>query len=409
MKPACYWSILCFLLWSDAVVAFESARTVPAGRGGLSFRHVFSEAREKTDRHGQVLPLAEPMHIKLTFDRVLRSEKDQLQKKLMQAFINAEDIPLEDDLGTFTADIRARVHVFVPVFVSGITDRLTLIAAMPFFDVSTSARVGFRPNNATASEFFNLMSGQEYNQGPQGFVAREKINNAEAEFYRVTRENGYDDPGNWRDQGPGDLMLLARYKVLEHRHLIVTPGLGFNLATGRVDDPDNLGDIPFGDGQNDVIFSLTVDEPLTGGFFFNQYARYTWQTKGYRKVRLRTMDEQVEVEKATVAIKPGDKLEGGLSLQWEPGSGVQAGLGAVWQRKWADNYDVPVEVAMELERETDQESLLGEMKLGYSTLPAVMRGEFPVPFSFGLEYRTPYTSRNMVLMDQMQVDFSMYF
>ena len=95
---------------------------------------------------------------------------------------------------------------------------------------------------------------------------------------------------------------------------------------------------------------------------------------------------------------------------YEPPSGLQLGLGGTWFKKYGDTYfDVPTDVNMWLTRESEQEATYGEARIGYSTLPAYLRGEVMAPFGINLDYRKQLASRNQPITDFFELDFNIFF
>jgi hypothetical protein len=203
--------------------------------------------------------------------------------------------------------------------------------------------------------------------------------------------------------------LAAKHLFYKREHLASAVTAGAVLPTGRTDDPDNLTDLPFGDGQTDYFAGVIVDEPVAHGLFFNQYLKYIYQSPSRKTIRLKTDAEPIEVPKQKVGYKLGDKVEAGVSIQSEPDFGLIAGLGADVQRKYMDRYDTEADVRKEIEKETDQQAYYGSARLGYSTVPAFSRGEFKVPANVSIEYRRPLQSRFTPAADLTQIDLNIYF
>jgi hypothetical protein len=399
------------LLAPTAVVALENTKVMPKGVRNLNVREVSTYLRDKTDSSGTPVTLAQPLQKDLTFQTVLNGEKNVLKRKQLEAFLLTESPALsrEDALGTFTADLNAAVRVMAPIFGYGINKKTTLALAVPVYAASTDVKVGFRPNNEVAGRFFGLLNASNVNQPASAAEAADKINSAVSELQSKLERNGYSTLGPWNATGPGDMTVAIKQLISSGELWSSAYTVGTVLPTGRVDDPDNLTDLAFGDGQTDIFASLILDEAVGGGVVFNQYAKYTYQNAGKRTVRKKTEAEPIEVEKAHMAFKLGDKIESGVSVQYEPAFGLMSGVGVDYTKKFADRYDADAEVRSELEKDTAAESYYGSVKLGYSTLPAFSRGEFKVPTSIAMEYRRHLKSRNTPAGDYTQVDFNLFF
>ena len=127
---------------------------------------------------------------------------------------------------------------------------------------------------------------------------------------------------------------------------------GVVVPTGRVDDPDVLTDVAFGDGSWDIFAGLMCDQQLTSSLYFNQFAKFTYQLETDRLMRMKTADEALAVEKAQLTYKPGNKIDLGASVQWESDSGLELGLGYEFHRQQRDDYQASAAVEQELEKDT---------------------------------------------------------
>jgi hypothetical protein len=280
---------------------------------------------------------------------------------------------------------------------------------VPYYRAQTSIEVGFQAND-TAQAFLDALASPENNQVASAHEAADKLNNAVAKLNTKLADNGYRELEDWQDQGLGDMTVAAKYRFYEQSKLALASTAGVVAPTGRVDDPDILNDIAFGDGQWDVFGQLAVDEPLSGGLFLNQYAKYTVQLPGRKHVRQKTDDEPIEVEKANAKFKLGDKVDLGTSVQWQPAFGLVTGVGYTYSRKYGDVYrDVTKDSKGELETGTDQEAHNGEAVIGYSTVPAFQRGSVAVPLELKLSYVNQLASRNMPVSDLVQLDLNLFF
>ena len=402
-------TLLPFFFSTGSLHAFETAKVLPKGRSAIIMKNMFSKARYKTGSFGQKLPLSEPMQIKLTYQRILDGESDPLKRKLLTSFLDAEGIGLEEDLGAYDGDFAMRLHVFAPVFLTGLTEKLSLLLVVPILDVSSAATISFKPHVQNQKRLFATMMSPKYNQQGGAHKTAKILSDARGEYGRKLEENGYKELSTFSGYGLSDVQVGGIYQLLKDKDLLLSTSFGLVLPTGKVDDPDNLGDIPFGDGQFDVFAKLSVDEPLFSGIFFNQFIQYTYQMAGKRKVRLSTERELITPDTKVARMKLGDKIDAGFSMQLEANNGMRAGLGFSYFKKWSDRFDVPKLVQKELAKESSMEYVLGEIKIGYNTLNAVLRGDFLVPLGVSFGYQKQYYSRHYPVMDFAVIDFEMYF
>jgi hypothetical protein len=381
---------------------------MPSGINRLTFRVVNTTLSSKTDGGGTAQNLEKPIEKDLTFKDVLKGEKDLLKRELTAGFLLYNGIAETDSLGSFTADLEGRVTVYAPVYSRGITERFTLAAALPIYNMSMNVGVGYKAG--PGADAFRDTLGESYNnqaEGARDFVS--KINNAVERLNTKLTDNGYQRLEPWQETGLGDAQLVAKYAIVKDAPVNVAAQGGLVLPTGRTDDPDNLIDAGFGDGQWDSFIQASVDQPIGDtGILFNQYAKYTVQFEDSKTVRMKTEDESIEVPKQKVNYKLGDKINAGVSMQYENSAGLTSGLGYNYFQKAEDSYNAGLSTA-ELEKDTFQRSHEAEVSLGYSAVPAFRRKEIPVPFEINLNYKRQLASQNMPVTHFIQLETGMFF
>jgi hypothetical protein len=401
---------LAVLVCPSWALAFENAKVMPKGVSRLNLRVVNTTINDKTDGGGSAQDLAQPLAKQLQFKDVLKGEQDELKRELTAGFLLANGISESASLGSFEADLAGRVTVYAPIFSFGITDRLTIAATLPVYDASVNANLGFRPGQGSTAFRDTLVAG--YNnqaEGARDFVSR--INDATNRLGNKLVENGYQRIEPWRETALGDAQVLAKYAVLKDAPVNVALTGGAVVPTGRIDDPDNLIDIGFGDGQWDGFFQVSADQPVAqSGFYFNQYARYTVQFEDEQTLRLKTAEETIEVAKSKVGRDLGDKLNGGAALLFEGDTGLTSGVGYNFYQKSKDVFRTGDAAAKaELERNTFQRSHEAELAIGYSGVPAFRRGQIPAPFEVGLTYKRQLASENMPVTHFFQLETGVFF
>ena len=388
--------------------AGEHTKVLPRGVRGLNIRSVETSISSKTDSNGKALPLASPLQQELTFSRIVKGE-ESVKGKQLQAFLLANGFSENDSVGQFTADLQGRVYVVAPIASYGLTDKLTLAIAVPYYKAKTAVEVGFQQNQR-AKDFIASLASPEQNQVGSAQEAGLKLNNAVSELNAKLVANGYSELNDWSASGLGDITIAAKYLAFENRQLSSAVTGGFVAPTGRTDNPDILTDIPFGDGQWDVFGQLAFDQPLSQYVFVNQFLKYTWQLPGEKSMRDIAADEKVEVETISTRYKLGDKLDAGLSINYLSPGGVLLGVGHSWFEKYGDSFYGPGSVTKgELSKDTNQSAENGEFAIGYSTIPAFQRGKFAAPLELKLGYQRQYRSKNLPVSDLTQIDASLFF
>ena len=406
MKNLVFVTIGLFL--SPAAFGFESAKVLPKGVRNVNIRSVNTDLSHKTDRSGNSVPLSKPLAQDLTFEKIANGE-DQLNADLLRGFLLENGFDESDSVGRFSADLQGHINVTAPIIAYGLTDKTTIAVAIPYYDAATAVEVGFSPNE-TAVAFLTALADDKNNNASKAAEVAGKLNNAVGRLNDKLATNGYRELEDWNARGLGDVTIAAKHALVQQSKLELAATGGLVAPTGRVDDPDILNDIAFGDGQWDVFGQATVDEHVGNSITLNQFAKYTHQLPGRKPVREATDEEAIEVEKKQARFKLGDKVDLGTSVQWQPSFGLVSGVGYTYFQKYADLYrDVEGAAKDKLERDTEQRAHNTEFVLGYSTVPLFKRGEFAVPFEMKLTYVRQLASRNMPVTDLAQFDLSLFF
>ena len=411
-----YWG--CLLLLAAVALplqALENAQVLPKGVRRVNVKTIQLDLGTEYDAASNIVSLAAPLQKKITFEDVLKS-KEGLDKTLLHAFLRENGLPATQELGALTADLRGRVRVYAPVIAYGLTSRVTVAFAVPYYSARTETQVGYQANDANAQNFINLLATPKYNKVASAREAYENFSNGTATLADKLSANGYEALGVWDAHGLGDLQFAVKSKLYgdDNSRIHLANLSGFVAPTGKTDSPDILTDISFGDGSWDFFSGLMCDQKLGAGITLNQYAKFTYQAPAHRTLRMKTADESLAVESRNIGYKLGNKVDAGLSVQFEHDLGIELGLGYIYARKGTDHYDAPTaDVAEELEKDSDSQSSSIELKAGYSSVPAFKRKEIPVPFSVGLQYQQIVeaiaANRNVPNTKMLTLDVNLYF
>lgn len=176
-------------------------------------------------------------------------------------------------------------------------------------------------------------------------------------------------------------------------------GATFRLGTGTADDPDDFGDIPSGDGQNDVEARTYWDIFLGSRFALSFAGRYVWQLADREIARIAAPHHpfaaywrRQEVERdlgdiVDVEVTPRIALGNFFSFMAQYRTRRKA------EDRHTGRFDVTNELgdpvtldAAILDRETEQEEDRVSIGLGFSTLASVARGRSRIPLEIFLQY-----------------------
>ncbi len=223
---------------------------------------------------------------------------------------------------------------------------------------------------------------------------------------------GYDPVETWSDSGIGDIELLAKYKFHDRDDWRLAFTGGVRLATGEVDDPDNLVDIPFGDGQTDIILRFYSDFLGIEKVALNATLAYEIQLPDEETKRVpNDVNLPLTANKEKVDRDLGDLIDLKLSGVYSLGKDWSIGLQYRYTEKSKDDVDGDLGLNYSsLEEETDFTSHMAILMAHYSTVQRYLDKETRFPFNLGLEYRNRFAGTNNVTKSEyVAANFSIFF
>lgn len=206
----------------------------------------------------------------------------------------------------------------------------------------------------------------------------------------------------WSGNGIGDIEAGFRYQYLktEDWQLAFTGGMRF--PTGRVDDPDNLVDYPFGSGAFALLFRLDNDFKGIKNLVLSGTFSYDLVLPDKQTLRVpENVNEPITRVKTKVNRDLGDVFKFEISALYTILKGLS--LYGYYEYGFAlkDRVSGDGNFAFEsLEDETDWTSHIVKAGVSYSTLPLFLQKQFPLPLSVGVFYRNRFAGTNNVLKSQ---------
>lgn len=401
--------VLTFLsvFWLESSFAMENAKVLPKGVRNLNIKNVNTSISQKTDSLGVAQSIAQPLAKSFTFKKIISSEKG-INKLLLQSFLKGK-FDENDSLGDFTADMAGKVIVTAFIIGYGLTDNLTLAVGVPYYQTKMNVKMGFRASE-NAQKFVSLLNDPSANQTAKAQEVANKLNNAPAELNTKLNEYGYEPIQDWTGSGFGDTTIAAKYQPFKTEQVAIANTTGLIAPTGKINNPDVLISIPTGTGGWGLFNTLAIDGYFSNELWVNLYGKYSYQFPVKKSVRLKTDEEPLNVEKENLRYKLGDRVETGLSLQYEPWFGLVSALGMSYTKKKGDRYKTDnLDAKAALELDSDAWATYLEARLGYQTVPAFLRKEFPLPLVLNFEFKKHVKSRNTLTNNFYTLDLYLFF
>ncbi len=292
----------------------------------------------------------------------------------------------------------------------GITDKLTAYVLLPYN--YSKNNISSRVDTSTANVGKNPLYGtpEDPFQSPiiplsMGGIPFEKndVLDLLGGGLDVNNDGTPDVPGfgykryeTWSDSGIGDIEIMGKYQFFKNEAWRLAGLAGVRLPTGEADDPDMLQDLPFGDGNTDLLFRINADYTGIPKLVLNGTVRYDIQLPDEEKMRvLEDVNFPLTANKETVDRNLGDIIEfevmGNYSLTKE----ISGGAKYRYTKKFKDSIDGDLGYNYSaLEEETDSSGHMIFISLGYSTVSKYLEKKFAVPFYANLEYRYRFAGTN---------------
>lgn len=281
-----------FLLAVAAPAWADDTQTLPQGIARVRIRPVVSIAQSRWNQDGKSERITNDFH-----NRNLNSEvfpELAILERIYGYKSGSLTLGRSQVLGTLQVGAMAVAAEY------GITDRLSIGVVLPIVharhamsqvdlvpETSCGAdRCGMSRNLGDTSisvddtEYLPLDHDKSPDTRLAAPLTREDVQNIlqdDLEYQRLE---------SWSGSGLGDLELGIKYRALAVGPYATSVQGGFRLPTGRIDDPDNLLDIPFGDGQTDLGLQWQNDFRPFKDWLFNATLRYTVQLPHYERKRI---------------------------------------------------------------------------------------------------------------------------
>jgi hypothetical protein len=223
---------------------------------------------------------------------------------------------------------------------------------------------------------------------------------------------GYDPVKTWSGSNIGDIELLGKFGLSDSDSWRLAFTGGLRIPSGVVDDPDNLVDVPTGDGQMDVILRFHADYKGFEKLFLNGTVKYDVQLPDEEVKRVPDdVDIPLTSNKEKVDRDLGDILELELLGNYSLNREWSVGLKYRYTMKFKDDISGNQGFAYSsLEEETDFTSHMGHLLVGYSTVQKYLDKDTTVPLYVNLAYRDRFAGTNNVTKSQyLSLEFGMFF
>ena len=213
---------------------------------------------------------------------------------------------------------------------------------------------------------------------------------------------GYKRFETWSDNGIGDIEAGFRYQYYKTDDWRLSFTGGGRLPTGEIDDPDNLTDLPLGEGAYVLLLRFNNDYTRIKNLVLHGTFRYDHYFSVKQEKRVPDdVNRPITNNKEEVGRKIGDALELEASGQYTLLKGLNLSLLYKYAFAFKDEVSGNLGFAYEsLENETNYSEHVLISGLSYTTIPLYMENKFPLPLTASISYRNKIAGSNNALKSQ---------
>ncbi len=333
---------------------------------------------------------------------------DELQAASQQAYE-------EFRLATFEADGEAKVKVKAFGVGYGLTNKLSVYGSFPFYKANVNLRIRQVQGNNNEAVLDNLDEATKKNDVAllinQGIPQLPTVNGALLQTVAKEVFN-YNDLGDWEGSGPGDFELGVIYQIKTWKDAGLAGSAGLVLPTGRVDDPDILQDIAFGDGQWDIFAEIGGGiTALKGKLDFDSWLRYTIQLPATKELRVPTSYEfPLSDTKAEFKENRGDIITYSISSKWHFNDWFRIKSEYQVNYQGYSEYKSSNEKANDiLKQGTNSLAQIARLEGTFSTVKGFLKKKFIMPLESSIAVQRTFQGKNTPVMTRFDLELRFLF
>lgn len=315
--------------------------------------------------------------------------------------------------GEYQANANAKMNVNGFGLAYGVTNHITFYASIPYYEAQTNIEFARTKGNNYNDVKKLVAAGRQndFNTAYQNLIGQ--LPDADGALLQSVFVNtyGYKPIGNWVGKGYGDAEIAAMLRLtnIKDRGLALT--LGTIAPTGKMEDPDILQDIGFGDGQWDLFAEFGGGIEASNWLQVNSWARYTYQMPFKRTLRAPTDPEfTLSDKKEQFEIKLGDKIDYVLSPTWIMNDWLSFKTEYIFNMQMKSQYSSNNATANEiLATNTDSQAHHARAAMSLSSTKLFLKNEFILPASVELSAQTMFAGENTPKYSRYDVEVRFYF
>jgi len=361
----------------------ENTATLPAGRFRARVKPIYA--------FGFSTQFGNDGAEKSLVSQYARNLDQATAQKLDPSGTLAKNMGTLSTIGQFNPSLEVSTLVMGSALEYGLTQNLTLGLIVPMVSASTKFDLKFNVDSKAAAT-------------PLGTINYVQKAKEEAE------KAGYAPLENWDALGLGDVELGIKFRFLNTQTWSLATKSGVRLPTGRVDNPDVLTDIAFGDGQIDFASTLLGDYTGISNTLLNTWVKYTVQLPDRELLRVPDTGELFTTKKEDLRRNLGDRIDAAVTAEYSFWTLFNVNATYAFFSKQKDRFKSNLGFnAQGLEANTAQQKHSADVGIGFSTLPWFREGTSQLPMDAGLNVEVPLAGKNVAKATTVNLEYKLYF
>ncbi len=318
-------------------------------------------------------------------------------------------------VGEFKLGAKADINADAFALGLGITDRLTVYSFIPYMRASVAMDLKKTQDNTYEEVGNSLRSNIDCPecQSIAQIVSDELPNVTEENFQSIiTDELGYQPLGDWEGRGFGDAELGVVYNFYKAATGGSAATLGAVAPTGRIDNPDILQDLSFGDGQWDVFAELGGAKSFFDGIVtLNAFSRFTYQIQSEKRLRIPfTQGLDISDSTGNFTEKLGNIIAATAYSEFKILPYLYINPGFSYEKKFKSSYESSYGNANNfLADNTGHEKFSYRVQLEFTTISLYQNKKFPLPGKLIFGYQNIFKGTNTPKISQVEAELRLFF
>ncbi len=396
-----------------APMELETTQVLPNHVGNPRLKNLFMTIDSRYNGEGIVEPLGNKFNKSVSWQNLIDSQASDLEKTKLKGLLKANNISdaewKTDGPGSVTGKVNTSIQAKVPVLAFGVTNRLTLALAVPVLKIQASVDTGFDTAKHPSGERF--MSSLCEADPVKCNEVNHKLRNA---IGMKLAALGYEPLQSKTVSGIGDIKLVGKYKLHQDSVSNFTVKSEVTFPTGIKPNPDQVVDLPTGDGQYDLGAMLIWDYQLREGLKMNAFGGYTAQLPDQIVKRIPTAEDSLSSTKELLKRNLGDVVSCGAGFTYEfPSTGLNIGAGYSFQYLGQTHYkDGQYDSSRYrlLEGDAPLQTLhSATLMAGFSTVGWYQEKKFVYPFQANLAFSQPLSGKNVTKNNVLMAELVLFF